>query len=157
MKRIFFIIGILLISAAGFAQPGVGEKAGDISLPDVKGTKVNLSSLQGKVVLIDFWASWCGPCRRSEPALKQLYQKYQGKGFEIFGVSLDQDKFAWKMAVKEDKLGWIHVNDAKGEVASKWNVMYIPNTYLLDKNGKVLAVNPSHEQLDDLLQKLLGS
>jgi hypothetical protein len=60
------------------------------------------------------------------------------------------------MAVKEDKLTWIHVNDSKGEVASKWNVMYIPNTYLLDKNGKVLAVNPSHEQLDQLLQKLLG-
>jgi peroxiredoxin len=134
----------------------VGEKASDITLPDVKGNNISLSSLQGKVVLIDFWASWCGPCRRSEPELKKLYEKYQSKGFEIYGVSLDADKFAWKMAIKQDRINWLHVNDAKGEVAGKWNVMYIPNTYLIDKTGKVVAINPSHEQIDELLQKLLG-
>jgi peroxiredoxin len=156
MKKVLFVLVIFFISLATFSQPSVGEKAGEISLPDVKGANVNLSSLQGKVVLIDFWASWCGPCRRSEPDLKKLYQKYQSKGFEIYGVSLDEDKFAWKMAIKEDKINWIHVNDSKGEVAGKWNVMYIPNTFLLDKDGKVVAVNPSHEDLDALLQKLLG-
>jgi len=87
--------------------------------------------------------------------LKKLYEKYQSKGFEIYGISVDEDKFAWKTAIKQDKINWLHVNDDKGVVAGKWNVMYIPNTYLLDKTGKVVAVNPSHQQLDELIQKLL--
>jgi len=156
MKKAVFVFVVLCVSIASFAQPSVGEKAYEVSLPDIKGTKVNLSSLQGKVVLIDFWASWCGPCRRSEPALKKIYSKYQAKGFEIYGISVDENKSAWKMAVKEDELEWIHVNDSKGDVAGKWNIMYIPNTYLLDKTGKVVAINPSHEELEQLLQKLLG-
>jgi peroxiredoxin len=155
MKKAVSVLVILFVSIASFAQPSVGERANEISLPDQKGNNINLSSLQGKVVLIDFWASWCGPCRRSEPDLKKLYDKYQTKGFEIYGISVDEDKFAWKNAVKQDKINWLHVNDDKGEVAGKWNVMYIPNTYLLDKTGKVVAVNPSHEQLDELIQKLL--
>ena len=155
MKKAVSVLVILFVSIASFAQPSVGERANEISLPDQKGNNVNLSSLQGKVVLIDFWASWCGPCRRSEPELKKLYDKYQTKGFEIYGISVDEDKFAWKNAIKQDKIDWLHVNDDKGEVAGKWNVMYIPNTYLLDKTGKVVAVNPSHEQLDELIQKLL--
>jgi peroxiredoxin len=156
MKKAVSVLVILFVSVAGFAQPSVGQKAYEISLPDAKGANINLSSLQGKIVLIDFWASWCGPCRRSEPALKKIYSKYQSKGFEIYGVSVDEDKSAWKMAVKEDQLEWIHVNDSNGKVAGKWNLMYIPNTYLLDKTGKVVAVNPSHEELDKLLEKLLG-
>jgi peroxiredoxin len=155
MKKAVSVLVVLFVSVASFAQPSVGEKAGEISLPDMKGNNLSLSSLQGKVVLIDFWASWCGPCRRSEPELKKLYGKYQAKGFEIYGISVDEDKFAWKTAVKQDKINWLHVNDDKGTVANKWNVMYIPNTYLLDKTGKVVAVNPSHAQLDELLQKLL--
>ena len=150
MKKAVSVLVVLFICVAGFAQPSVGEKANEISLPDTKGNNVNLSSLKGKVVLIDFWASWCGPCRRSEPELKKLYEKYQSKGFEIYGISVDEDKFAWKTAIKQDKINWLHVNDDKGVVASKWNVMYIPNTYLLDKTGKVVAVNPSHEQLDEM-------
>jgi peroxiredoxin len=155
MKKVVSVLVVLFIAVASFAQPSVGEKAGDISLPDQKGNNLNLSSLQGKVVLIDFWASWCGPCRRSEPDLKKLYEKYQPKGFEIYSISVDEDKFAWKTAIKQDKINWLHVNDDKGLVASKWNVMFIPNTYLLDKTGKVIAVNPSHEQLDEMIQKLL--
>jgi peroxiredoxin len=155
MKKAVSVLVGLFMCVAAFAQPSVGEKADEISLPDIKGNNISLSSLQGKVVLIDFWASWCGPCRRSEPDLKKLYEKYQSKGFEIYGISVDEDKFAWKSAVKQDKINWLHVNDDKGAVASKWNVMFIPNTYLLDKTGKVVAVNPSHEQLDELIQKLL--
>jgi len=156
MKKVVFVLVVLFISVMSFAQPSVGEKANEITLPDTKGNTVSLSSLKGKVVLIDFWASWCGPCRRSVPDLKKMYEKYQSKGFEIYGVSLDQDKFAWKMAIKEDHVNWIHVNDASGAVAGVWNVSYIPNTYVLDKDGKILAVNPSHAELEELLQKLLG-
>ena len=155
MKKAVSVLVVLFMCVAGFAQPSVGEKASEISLPDTKGSNLSLSSLQGKVVLIDFWASWCGPCRRSEPELKKLYEKYQSKGFEIYGISVDEDKFAWKTAIKQDKINWLHVNDDKGVVAGKWNVMYIPYTYLLDKTGKVVAVNPSHQQLDELIQKLL--
>jgi peroxiredoxin len=155
MKKAVSVLVVLFMCVAGFAQPSVGEKASEISLPDTEGSNLSLSSLQGKVVLIDFWASWCGPCRRSEPELKKLYEKYQSKGFEIYGISVDEDKFAWKTAIKQDKINWLHVNDDKGVVAGKWNVMYIPNTYLLDKTGKVVAVNPSHQQLDELIQKLL--
>ena len=155
MKKAVSVLVVLFMCVAGFAQPSVGEKASEISLPDTKGSNLSLSSLQGKVVLIDFWASWCGPCRRSEPELKKLYEKYQSKGFEIYGISVDEDKFAWKTAIKQDKINWLHVNDDKGVVAGKWNVMYIPNTYLLDKTGKVVAVNPPHQQLDELIQKLL--
>jgi len=156
MKKVVFVLAILFVSVISFAQPSVGDRAKEITLPDTKGNETSLSSLKGKVVLIDFWASWCGPCRRSVPELKKTYEKYQSKGFEIYGVSLDADKFAWKMAIKEDHVTWVHVNDAKGSVAGVWNVEYIPNTYLLDKDGKILAVNPSHAELEALLQKLLG-
>jgi peroxiredoxin len=155
MAKVVSVVIFLFLALHSFAQPSVGEKAAEISLPDQKGNNINLSSLQGKVVLIDFWASWCGPCRRSEPELKKLYEKYQSKGFEIYGISVDEDKFAWKSAIKQDRINWLHVNDDKGLVASKWNVMFIPNTYLLDKTGRVVAVNPSHEELGQLIQKLL--
>ena len=156
MKKVVSVLVILFVSVISFAQPSVGDKAREINLPDIKGKNISLSSLQGKVVLIDFWASWCGPCRRTVPDLKKTYAKYQSKGFEIFGVSLDSDKNDWKQALKEDNINWIHVNDSRGNVAGIWNVMYIPNVFLLDKNGKIVAVNPSHEELDTLLQKLLG-
>jgi peroxiredoxin len=156
MKKVVSVLVVLFVSVMSFAQPSRGDKAKEITLPDTKGNTISLSSLKGKVVLIDFWASWCGPCRRSVPDLKKEYAKYQSKGFEIYGVSLDADKFAWKMAIKEDHVDWIHVNDASGAVAGMWNVNYIPNTFLLDKDGKILAVNPSHEELEALLQKLLG-
>jgi len=156
MKKTVSLLVVLFGSVISFAQPSVGDRAKEITLPDTKGKEISLSSLKGKVVLIDFWASWCGPCRRSVPDLKKTYEKYQSKGFEIYGVSLDADKFAWKVAIKEDHVNWIHVNDAKGFVAGLWNVEYIPNTYLLDQDGKILAVNPSHAELEVLLQKLLG-
>ena len=147
---------MLLACVFSFAQPKVGEKANEISLPDVKGKSITLSSLKGKVVLIDFWASWCGPCRRTVPDLKKAYSKFQTKGFEIYGISLDDDAGNWKQAIKDDAVKWIHVNDAKGEIAGAWNINYIPNTFLIDKSGKVIAVNPTHQQLEALLQKLLG-
>ena len=102
MKKVVFVLAILFVSVISFAQTSVGDRAKEITLPDPKGKEISLSSLKGKVVLIDFWASWCGPCRRSAPDLKKTYEKYQSKGFEIYGVSVDQDKFAWKMAIKED-------------------------------------------------------
>ncbi len=156
MRKLVLAILILFTSFTGFAQPAVGQKAKEISLTDAKENKLNLSSLEGKVVLLDFWASWCGPCRRAFPDLKNIYSKYQSKGFEIYGISLDRDKNDWKKALKEDQTSWLHVIDPIGSIVGIWDITYIPNTFLLDKTGKIIAINPSPEQLETWLQKLLG-
>lgn len=156
MKLIVSVLATLLIVTVANAQPKTGEAAPDIKLPNAKGVVTSLSSLKGKVVLIDFWASWCGPCRRTFPALTKLYKKYNSKGFEIYGVSVDADKNDWKKAVFEDNIKWLQVHDTDGKVAQSWKLQYIPNTYLLDKDGKVIVVNATEPQLEELLQKLLG-
>ena len=154
MKKAVSVFSFLLLSLITIAQEK-GKPAKDINLPGIKGKAISLASLQGKVVLIDFWASWCIPCRKAVPHLKALYNKYKGKGFEIYGVSLDTDDGSWKNAVLEDKTSWLHVIDTSGVVAGDYNVNYIPNTYLLDKTGKVVAINPTKEELQKALQKLL--
>ena len=156
MKKAVSLIALVLMVFAVKAQPKVGSTAPDIQLPNTKGATISLSSLKGKIVLIDFWASWCGPCRRSIPGLKEVYKKYKDKGFEIYGVSLDSDANDWKRAMFEDGIKWLQVNDSKGDVAGKWEVNYIPNTFLIDKEGKIIAVNANERALQELLQKLLG-
>jgi len=157
MKKAIFVAVILFLSVCGFAQtPAVGSTAKEINLSDIKGKSISLSSLKGKVVLIDFWASWCVPCRKTIPGLKLTYNKYKPKGLEIYGISLDNDADDWKHAIKQNGIPWLQVIDTTGDIAGKWNVNYIPNTFLLDKTGKIVAVNPSEEELNKLLQELLG-
>ena len=146
----------LLITVSVSAQPGKGTAAPDIQLPNTKGVVTTLTSLKGKVVLVDFWASWCGPCRRAMPALRELYKKYNKKGFEIYAISLDTEKDSWKTAIFEDGSKWLHVIDVQGDVASKWNVQYIPNSFLISKDGKVITVNADEAELESQLKKLLG-
>ena len=157
MKRIVSVLAVICICIISHAQPQpqVGNVAAEIKLPNAKGAVVTLSSLKGKVVIVDFWASWCGPCRKSVPELKALYTNYKAKGFEIYGVSVDEEKSEWLKAVKEDGISWLQVNDPRGDAAAQWNVNYLPNTYLLDKTGKIIAINPTHQELGTLLQKLL--
>src|ERR1700730_240336 len=114
MNRICFTLFMIFISLNLFSQMIPGQTAADLSLPDLNGRTVSLSELKGKVVLIDFWASWCGPCRHNNPHLVKLYNKYHNRGLEIFGVSLDEDADSWKKAVSHDKLVWIQVLDDKG-------------------------------------------
>ena len=152
----FFITAccILALHVAAIAQPAEGAKSPEVTLPNMTGSQIKLSSFKGKVVLLDFWASWCGPCRRTMPGLKSLYSKYKSKGFEIYAISVDQDPAAWKQAVAQDATTWTHVLDSQGNVANQWNVRYIPNSYLMDKEGKVVAVNLSEEELEKQLAKL---
>lgn len=150
---------ILLISATAFAQPSIGETVPEISLTDVNGKVQKLSDLKGKVVLIDFWASWCGPCRKSNKEMLSLYAKYRDKGFEIYSISLDTEKSDWKTAIKEDRSTWKHVieNAGPAAVSNKWKIEYIPSTFLLDKNGKLVAVDPSKSKIESFLKQNLSS
>ena len=135
----------------------IGEMAPDIDLPQPNGTNLKLSSLRGKVVLIDFWASWCGPCRAEFPNVKKVYTKYKDKGFEIYGVSLDKDKSSWVNSISSLGLEWKHVSDLKYWAcapAKVYKVSGIPATVLIDKNGKVIAKNLRGEELEKKLAEL---
>lgn len=156
MSRTLLFVFLLLAGSVAMAQPSVGETVPDIALPDTKGNVVRLSDLRGKIVLIDFWASWCGPCRRSNAELTSLYDKYRGKGFEIYAISLDMSKGDWKAAIAEDKAKWLQVIEtANSGIATKWNVEYIPTSFLLDKNGKLVAVNPTKSKIEAYLKRSL--
>jgi peroxiredoxin len=138
----------------------VGMTAPDISLPGPDGKVHTLSSLRGKVVLLDFWASWCGPCRKANPHVVEMYNKYKSKGFEVFSVSLDRPdgKDKWKDAIKQDGLVWNnHVSDLKywdSAPAGVYGVRSIPKTFLIGKDGKIVAVDP-RTTLEQELMKVL--
>lgn len=159
MKHFFAAFALVLINVAVYSQPAIGSKAPDISLPDANGQIIKLSSLHGKVVLLDFWASWCGPCRRSNPHTLSVYNEYKDKGFEVYGVSIDENKQAWSNAIRQDKMTWLQVIDTKAgygnELTKTWNLQYIPSTFLIDKEGKIVAIAPEKEELEKWLKKLL--
>jgi len=140
--------------------PAVGEMAIDIELNDREGNPTKLSSLKGKIVLLDFWASWCGPCRHENPTVVKAYQKYEPKGFTVFSVSLDQNKEKWLAAIAKDGLIWNnHVSDLKGwqsAGSALYKVTSIPATFLIDRSGKIIAKNLRGPALEDKLRELLG-
>ena len=141
------------------AAPEVGDMAPEITLNDSTGKPVSLSSLRGKYVLIDFWASWCGPCRGENPNVVSTYAKYKDKGFTVFSVSLDQNRDKWLAAIAKDKLTWpYHVSDLKGwgcEGAKPYKVNSIPATFIIDKQGKIAAKNLRGEKLGQFLAGVL--
>ncbi|QEH39452.1 TlpA disulfide reductase family protein [Chitinophaga sp. XS-30] len=140
---------------------GVTNSAPDFSLPALQtGELVSLREFasSNKYTYVDFWASWCKPCRAQFPELKEIYKEYRNKGFNVLGVSIDKDKAAWKKAVKEEGLVWINVSDLKGsksEVSILYALSYIPRSVLIDKNGKIIARNIHGEKLKGKLKELL--
>ena len=136
----------------------IGGMAPEIALKNLEGSEIKLSSLRGKVVLIDFWASWCGPCRKENPNVVRLYNIYKNKGFEILGVSLDDNADKWKGAILKDGLTWKHVSDLGGwqnTAAKTYQVSSIPFTVLLDKSGRIIAKGLRGEELEAKLAELL--
>lgn len=138
-----------------------GSEAPDIKLNSPAGKSIALSDLRGKVVLVDFWASWCMPCRRENPNVVKMYEKYKSKGFEVFSVSLDRAKEPWVKAIETDKLTWPnHVSDLQGwgsGAAGAWGVRSIPATFLLDKEGKIIGRNLRGDALEKKLEELFAN
>ncbi|HMW94557.1 MAG TPA: TlpA disulfide reductase family protein [Chitinophagales bacterium] len=140
---------------------GIGSKAPNIALPNSNGDTLSLSQLQGKYVLLDFWASWCRPCRDENPNVVKIYHQYKDKGFDIFSVSLDNNEKPWIAAINTDKLVWKnHVSDLKGwnsSAARLYNVESIPTTYLIDPSGKIIGKNLRGKALENKLAEVFAT
>ncbi len=169
-----FFLSFSLNNSLSEVQIGlnIGQKAPELKFSDPNGKEISLSSLKGKIVLIDFWASWCGPCRRKSPEIVQIYNKYKDKkfkntatskkndGFVIYSVSLDMNKDAWVKAITDDKLNWpYHVSDLKywqSQAAAIYNVRSIPSMVLIDGEGIIIARTGQKElNLEEELAKLV--
>ena len=148
-----------LLESMSAARLEAGSSVPEIALPNPDGDTILLSSLRGSYVLLDFWASWCPPCRRENPNLVKVYEKYHDKGFEIYQVSLDKTRDAWLLGIKEDKLHWTHVSDLKywnSIVVPVYNIQGIPMSYLLDRRGRIIARNLRGDILEQELKQIFN-
>lgn len=159
MRTFLFVIGAILVAASSYAQPKVGQKAPEISITDINGKVRTLSSLRGKVVLVDFWASWCMPCRRSNREVAPIYNRFANKGFEIFAISLDTDKSAWKQAIDKDRITWWQMLEPggwEGATALAWKIEQLPTSFLVDRQGVIISIDPGPTELQRYLQQALN-
>jgi peroxiredoxin len=141
------------------SETWVGKTVPELTMPDVNGKDVSISSFRGKWVLIDFWASWCGPCRMENPNVVKAFNEFKGKNFTILGVSLDKDKDSWKKAITQDHLNWTQISDLKywnSQAVETFGFQGIPFNVLVDPSGKVIAESLRGEELDNKLKQLLN-
>lgn len=136
----------------------VGKQMLDFSLPDKNGIFINTKQYRGSILFIDFWASWCDPCRKQIPEVTKIYEKFKDKNFKILSISLDEKKDKWLLALEKEKMQWDNVLEEKAfksEIVKKYEVTYIPNSFLIDEKGVILVNNPSMQELEDYLNKNL--
>jgi peroxiredoxin len=139
-------------------RTAIGQPAPDFTSKDSSGRKIVLSQLRGNYILVDFWASWCAPCRKENPYLLKAYKRFKKKGFEIIGVSLEKDRKAWLNAIQQDGLPWYQVSDLEGfdnSTAEMYGIKSIPKNFLLDRSGKIIAKNLRGNALEEKLAQLL--
>jgi len=147
---IILLINICLVSI-GNSQLKIGDLAPAIVLKGINGSNIELSDFKGKVVLIDFWASWCAPCRKANPKLETLYQKHKSNDFLVLGVSLDSKEASWINAIKKDRMTYPHVIDTENwnsQIVEAYGVENLPASFLINKNGEIVALNPTFEQIE---------
>ena len=158
-KKLIPVLGLIFLTCISQAQvANITDPRLPIKLPTVKGDSLTLASLKGKVILLDFWASWCGPCRSANRQFVKLYAKYKSQGFEIFSVSLDEEKQDWKKAIAKDKITWLQVIDPRGwdaQTAIAWNISQLPTTFLINKKGDVVALDLEGKELEKTIKDLL--
>lgn len=165
MKQLLILFSFLLFANVLYAQSekiAIGEYAPDIILANPEGDTITLSSLKGKMVLIDFWASWCVPCVKEQPELKAIYSKHQDKVdggvFEIYGVSLDRKKENWENNIEKFEINWPQVSDLKfwrSPVAKEYEIEALPFNVIIDEEGKIIAINLHDAELEDFIDEYL--
>ena len=163
MKKIFFLLAFTITSNLSFAQKVgliIGDKAPELNFKNPNAEEMKLSSLKGKYVIIDFWASWCKPCRIENPNLVNLYDKYHDNGLEIISISLDSEtqRFAWIKAIEKDQLNWFNISNLKSwndPIAQLYGVNSIPATFIIDQDGVLIDKQLRGRQLDERIRGLL--
>lgn len=161
-NTIFMMVVLAVFAACGTSDGRLinGATLPDISLPTVEGEELPLSSLKGDIVLVDVWASWCKPCRKQNPKIVALYNKYKDAGFKVYNISLDSDRNAWLKAIKADKLNWpYHVSELKGwnsKAVETFGIKAIPTSFLIDGDGMIIGKDLRAFELEKILEKRLG-